>query len=264
MGNELIIGNQRVSVSNLRFINYLDNQKLNLSLGKNKRNRKTNWIRSIVLHTTKGIPGGSNKTSQLLLEGYGKNQNAGERCVEVWKDVTAGAHLVVDFDGTIYQCADLLKEATYHAGQVNEVSIGVEIYQGAKAELYKGQLEVVVQLIDILTALLEIQRQYHAPYNEKSLPKRIASKEFAGKDVVGIYGHRDVTNTRGFGDPGDYVFQFLKEAGYESFDFSKNEDKEVWKERQIKLGLTPDGIPGPQTVQALKRAGHISGMWVKR
>lgn len=257
MANELIIGNQKVSVSNLMFVNYLDNQKLNLQLGKNKRSRKTNWVRSIVLHTTKGIPGGTNKTPQVLLEGFGKNQNAGERCVDVWRDANAGAHLVVDFDGTIYQCADILKEVTYHAGQVNEVSVGIEIYQGAKAELYRGQLEVVVQLIDLLTALLGIQRQYHFPYNETSLPKRIALKELAGKDVVGIYGHRDVTNTRGFGDPGDYVFEFLKEAGYEPFDFSKNEDINVWKERQKKLGVTPDGIPGPKTVQALSNAGYI-------
>ena len=264
MANELIVGNQKVSVNNLRFINYLDNQKLGLQFEKNKRNRKTNWVRSIVLHTTKGIPGGSNKTAQLLLDGYGQNQNAGERCVDVWKDVNAGAHLVVDFDGTIYQCADILKEVTYHAGQVNEVSVGIEIYQGAKAELYRGQLEVVVQLIDLLTALLGIQRQYHSPYNGKALPKRIASKEFAGKDVVGIYGHRDVTSSRGVGDPGDYIFQFLKEAGYEAFDFSKNEDVSIWKERQIKLGITSDGIPGPKTVQALNRAGYISGIWVKR
>jgi len=36
----------------------------------------------------------------------------------------------------------------------------------------------------------------------------------------------------------------------------------TWKQRQSILGLVGvDGIPGPQTVAALKKAGHPDGIW---
>lgn len=264
MAHGLLLNQKEFVIDSLNIINYQDNKKLRITMGKNGRIRNTKWIRGIVLHTTKGWPDDSHPSPQLLIDGFGKNQNAGERCVEVWKDVTAGAHLVVDFDGAIYQCADLVSEATYHAGSVNEVTVGIEIYQGSKAELYQEQLNVVVKLLDSLTALLGIQRQYHSPYHAKQLPQRISSSQVAGKDVVGIYGHRDVTTNRTFGDPGDIVFSYLKNAGYESFDFGKNEDLLVWKERQKQLNITADGIPGPNTVKALQQVGYVNGLWVRR
>jgi hypothetical protein len=199
-----------------------------------------------------------------MISGFGINQNAGEKCINAWTGKQVGAHLIVDFDGTIYQCADLLSEVTYHATIVNEVSIGIEIYQGSHAELYEGQLQCVLKLLDFITGYFGIQRQFHSPYNANGLPQRISFNNLAGKDVIGVYGHRDVTTDRSIGDPGDFIFDILKQAGYESFDFSKNEDLPIWKDRQSKLGLLADGIPGPNTVKALLKAGYPQGIWIKR
>jgi hypothetical protein len=109
--------------------------------------------------------------------------------------------LVVDHDGSAACLADLADEVSYHSGEVNEVSIGIEIYQGSDAELYEGQLESVVALVDYLTRRFHIQRQYQWPYHRRPAA-RIAS---GAQDVVGIFGHRDVTTNRGLGDPGDAI-----------------------------------------------------------
>jgi len=79
---------------------------------------------------------------------------------------------------------------------------------------------------------------------------------------VGIVGHRDLTASRGEGDPGDAIMEALAKAGCERLDFANHEDIAVWKERQSQLGMSdPDGIPGPMTVAALRQSGHRDGIW---
>ena len=81
-------------------------------------------------------------------------------------------------------------------------------------------------------------------------------------DVVGIVGHRDLTSNRGQGDPGDAIMSALWKVGCQRLSFECYEDIIVWKQRQAVLGVAYlDGIPGPHTVELLKRAGHKDGLW---
>ena len=79
-----------------------------------------------------------------------------------------------------------------------------------------------------------------------------------------------MTTNRGSGDPGDAVFARLVAAGYEQYDFSIDEDRGVWKQRQevlntdLGVGLTVDGVPGQKTVAALIENGRPTGLWVSR
>ncbi len=88
--------------------------------------------------------------------------------------------------------------------------------------------------------------------------------------MVGVYGHREVSDDRGEGDPGDAIFERLLQAGYERYDFDKQEDIAVWKARQAELNqqlgisLGVDGVPGVQTVIALIQAGRPHGLWTPR
>jgi hypothetical protein len=245
---------------------WMDNRALRLS-PEDRRPRRVPWVHSIVLHTTKGIPGGKNMTPQRILPGFGPNTNAGVRLADIWEGDSrhAGAHLVVDFDGRVSQCADLVTEAAYHAGQANEWSIGIEIAQRADGALFAGQLERVVLLVDVLTIRLGIQRQIvRRRYRNAASPRMM--KDPGG--WVGICGHRDVSNNRGAGDPGDMIYTLFGAADYEGFDpdLGRGEDVEVWSARQRQLGLNPDGVPGPQTRQAIRMAGmgRGHGLWVVR
>ena len=121
-----------------------------------------------------------------------------------------------------------------------------------------------------------------------------------GRNLVGVYGHRNVwvwrshqdaagkhvrtvdskgrsfpDTVRGFGDPNDYLFDALHARGFETFEMGgvgaygaplavEPEDVRAWKVRQQLLGFTGkdlDGVPGPATRAALRRAGHPDGIY---
>jgi hypothetical protein len=240
--------------------NWHDTPVLRLKIPEDGRRRYTKWVRGIVIHTTKGLH------PQKIRSGFGRFTNAGEKVSSWWQrsDRQSGAHLIIDWNGQISCIADLQKEVAYHAGPVNEVTIGIELYQGKGGELYEGQLNTCVRLVDALTRILGIQRQYHTG---STISERMA---VGGKNVVGVYGHRNVTTNRGLGDPGNAIFSKLQAAGYEGFDFEENEDKTIWKKRQSKLindsGVLThsDGIAGPHTIKMLKDVGYPHGLWVSR
>lgn len=263
MGSGVIIAGKREQIPGIDCENYLDNPVLRLRKGEDFRARKTTWIRQIILHTTKGLPSGDNETEQDIRPGLGPSMNAGERCANWWSKSpeSAGAHLVIDHDGAVCCCCDLLLEAAMHARHANETSIGLEIYQGRQAELYEGQLEVVVRLVDYLTRRFGIQRQ--VPNRYVGPVARLVDDV---SDVVGVLGHRDLANNRGRGDPGSKIFYMLFAAGYEDMNYEVREDLDVWRRRQrdVLRMSKPDGVPGPHTVHALRSFGKPHGLWVKR
>lgn len=250
--------------------NFKDEPKLALRVGKSNNNdgrTRTRSVSQIILHTTKGIPGGSDKRPQILHKGKGPNTKAVDRTINYWStDPTpSGAHIVIDQDCSIGCLADLAYVTAYHAGNssINESSIGIEIYQGDDAGLYEEQLTAVVAVVNVLTAYFGIQRQVPSKY----LNKPIKELDQGGGGLTGVFGHRDVSNNRGFGDPGDFIFQYLEHYGYDCFDFTTGEDRVIWKKRQERLnkeinaGLVVDGLPGPATRAALLKLGRKDGLY---
>ena len=160
MGTGIVLAGQAVPLAGLDISNFLDDPKLRLS-SKDLRPRNPHeraFVHLVVMHSTLGIPGGTDLRRQTILPGFGPPTNAGERTVAMWASDPsrpAGAHLIVDFDGKIYCCADLVTEATYHAQLANGCSIGIEIVQGLKsAEMYTEQLAVATDL-DLNTTVID-------------------------------------------------------------------------------------------------------------
>lgn len=266
------MGGRVVPVPGIDVVNYLDDPRLRLAPGDRRARspRERSWVHLFVKHTTGGIPGGSDLRPQLIVPGLGKSTGGGGRVVASWThDVQrpGGAHLVVDQDGRAYCCADLLLEAAYHAQAANGVSVGVEDVQGhARAELYQGQLDASAALVVALCRMMPVPVQLQVPARYSGGPSRrlVRSQQRAVPlaDVVGIVGHRDLTASRGSGDPGDASIAALVAAGCEALDLDAGEDLAVWKIRQVKLGVAPaDGVPGPATVEAIRRSGRPSGIW---
>lgn len=261
----LIIAGHDEDVPGLHCTNWREDENLRLKEGEDIGQRGGAWVRAIVLHTTSGLPKERGDPEQDVIPGVGPATNAAERINRfAWgtDHRCASAHLLVDHDGSVGQYADLQFEVTYHAGPVNERTVGIEIYQDPKtADLYAGQIAAVVQLVDWLTRRFGIQRQVPVSYSGAPIP-RCAN---GGVDVVGVYGHRDVSPAKGRGDPGDAVFVALRQAGYEAYDLVTGSDLAIWQSRQRALGLgTIDGVPGPGTRAALERAGHKYGLWIAR
>jgi hypothetical protein len=265
MGSGFVFSGNPVQPDRLIVQNFLDNPNLRLA-PDDQRPRTADeqrWVRAIVLHTTGGIPGGkSDPREQSILPGFGRSSRAGERIVADWThdhSRPGGAHIIVDFDGLVYCCADLIATAAYHAEQANGVSVGIEIVQAHDGSLFDGQLDVAVRVVDWLTERLGIQRQMPSRYDGHPIPRLTGHL----KDT-GVFGHRDVSDKRWKGDPGDAIFDKLRAAGYEAFDFETGEDVITWRQRQAVLGIANDGVPGRGTRDALLAAGKRAGMWVAR
>lgn len=268
----LVIGGKEVEIPGVKIRNFKDDPKLALRVGRPEGNNdgktRTAPVTLVVLHTTKGIPGGKDKRPQVIKPGMGPDTNAGERTAQFWAlDPTpSGTHLVVDHNGDVFCLADLMTVCAYHAGQsdVNNRSVGIEIYQGSQADLYEGQLHVVLLVVNCITEFFGIQRQIPDFYRNRPVPRLDAG---GGRDLVGVVGHRDVSDARGQGDPGDAIMQVLADGGYERFDFFAEADKVTWKLRQKEISdklhrqLSIDGIPMGEVKTALKDLGYLGGLW---
>jgi hypothetical protein len=215
------------------------------------RRRRTKWTRAVVLHTTKGI------WPQHVIPGAGPGGK--DKHVASWwhRDPEhSAAHIVIDTDGSVACLADLATVCAYHATVSNEWTVGIELYQLGNGGIYEATLAAAGVLVPAICEALSIPFQMVGDeYRNRPLRRLVDG----GPDVVGVYGHRHNTHRRGRGDPGDAVFTELELRGAERFDFDAGEDLAAWKRRQQHLGVKADGIAGPATMAALRRAGFACG-----
>lgn len=232
-------------------------------------------VHCIVMHTRMGMPvkfkpgdGPNTRWDEDLPGRFAKD------------DRKASCHVAIDGDGSYACYADILKVAAFHAGHVNDISMGIEMYQDAEGHVYGATIETALAILDVATRELGVQRQFVA---ETAICRRIANNVRGpshatslayvasggrGRDWNGILGHRNVTRNRGPGDPGDDIFARLSLAGYETFYVDQDDDLIAWERRQRVLGIKPedcDGQPGHQTracIAAQRRGGP--GLWVER
>lgn len=260
----MIVGGIPVAIPGIEVVNFVDDPRLKLSLQDGRR-RKREDVTLLVAHSTLGAPDRDFPHPQTLLEGRGPSTAAGVATNEMWAHDgrCAGAHAVVDHDGVWYQLCDLDTWESYNATTVNDRAIGVEIKQGrAQSEFYVEQFHSTAVGCDWITAY-ESSIQRMIPKGYKNRPcKRLAA---GARDFYGVIGHRDQSDNRGAGDPGDLFMAELATRGYEEFDIDAGEDLDVWRARQRWLGLDAaeqDGVPGKRTRAFLRGLGFACGLWV--
>lgn len=211
-----------------------------------------------ILHTTKG------EYPQEIRAGRGPAGRA-ERTARMWAGdpIYSGAPIVVGSDGVAACLADILDFAGYHATYANDRSIGIETYQETGGAIYQAAIDSTVRIADAISEHAMIPRQFHrGPY--KGAPLARLSGKDGGPTCFGWFGHRDQTDRRGRGDPGDAIVAALEVAGFEGLDFNAGEDLMIWKRRQEILNtmgerLAVDGLPGEKTMIALRRRGFRDG-----
>lgn len=251
----IVLGGRKVDTPGVTTISWLDDPRVPRTPHTNPRAYR---IRAVVLHTTSGRPSGLAPGGKTPRDPFAWARDAADNARVVSWDAT------VNTDGTVTWQNDPLTGITWHATQVNPYTLGIEIAQGPNGEVYQAQMDATVRLLDVLTAELGIQRQipWYQGAPDRRVLTRLRPEGGAGADVVGVYGHRNVTSEKS--DPGDQIFNALAAAGYEKFDLEAQQDKQEWAARQASLGITPDGVPLGQTVQALVNAGKAAGIWVSR
>jgi hypothetical protein len=240
------------------------------------RPRSTSWVRQITIHTTKG------KWPQHVKPGAGPG-GKDRATADYWAGDPqhGGCHLIVDNDGSVACLADLVKIEAYHATTVNAWSVGIEMYQEADGGIYEAVLASTVKLVLTLCDVLGIPLQSTSRiYKDNEIVERLRD---GGKDVVGVFGHRDNAwqfpqwmppaqrakypngyASRGKGDPGEEIYLRLKAVGMMTFDIDAKAEQTFWKPVQDAFNskgesLDVDGVCGPGTVAALRKHGLWNG-----
>ena len=218
---------------------------------------RSRWPQFGILHKTKA------DDPERVLSSPGPRGMA-ERVAKFWQDDPAhsGAHLVAS-DDLVACLADLVSFEAWHGNQSNLRSFGMEMYEEMGGIVREGTLANAMRVVLAAAEHLGIQLQVPRPGTYRGPMKRF---EDGGATLVGFFGHRDVTPTRGRWDPGEAIWARLISAGAEAFDFDAGEDLAVWKQRQRDLNdrghhLLVDGIPGPATTAALADEGYRGGVF---
>lgn len=235
------------------------------------KNPRTRQVRAIVCHTTPGDrftlkPGRyANDNAALANARYQTNT---DRDVS-WDWTVSGT-------GKVFVQNDVAKFYSWQGGNVNPISVGFEMVQVKETDglhLYEEQIKSAVLACDFYTYMLGIPRQI--PWNKtedkpdrRVFPRASSTAGTGGQDMCGVYGHRNITSNKPWVDPGDDIFYALRDAGYELFDFTKNEDLDTWKKRQLQVGLSGkdvDGLPLKGTRSKVESILHKPrGLWVVR
>jgi hypothetical protein len=214
----LIINGQEVLVPGLTITNWMDDSTLRIPErdmhprpdGRRRDDKPGALVHGVTLHSTKGWPDHDHPVQQQLLPGCGPSKHHAEATAHYWStsERVGAAHLIVDHDMSVVCVADLAIEAAYHCSGVNNWTIGIEIYQGSDGEFYDKQLDAAVVLVNFLCEYFAIPKVIPPPYAGQPMQK-IMDGQWAG-----VFGHRDASDNRGFGDPGDFIFTKLLAAGF--------------------------------------------------
>lgn len=234
-------------------------------------------ISIIVAHTTGG------HWPQPVIPGAGRPGHA-RQILDMWSGRDggngakehSGATLVVDFDGDVYCCGDIMRCAAYQAQLINARALGIEMCTRPDGSIYDATLDAAAQLVALLTwsgvpggALLPVPAQMpRGPYRNAPLRRlETDGKQSDGRGLTGAIGHRNQTARRGHGDPGDAIWQRLVALGFEGVDYDGDEDLHLARARQAWLNkeharrgetwspLVVDGQCGPASLAAAKRLG---------
>lgn len=200
----LVFNGESVEVAGVKIVNFLDDDSL--TLADHSYAQRHEAIKHIVLHTTKGFPDHEFEKPQSVREDAAESKHCTARkTVEYWRSGhrIAGAHAIIDADGTVCCLADIMTASVYHCVDFNQISVGIEITQQGDASLFRRQIDVVSVLVEALTTRLSLPRTVALPYRGRR----------DAVDGVTVLGHRDCSKNRGFGDPGDFVMEAALQSG---------------------------------------------------
>lgn len=189
---------------------FVERPELHLA-GSDVRPRGGSELRFCVAHTTQGI------AISRLEEGAGPDVGRDRFVAEMWRRDrrAAGAHVVVDFDGSIVCCADLVYEAASHAGHVNGCSWGLEICQrprSAGALVWEAQAQAAARVIHSVALALNLPRTFALGPLGTPLLGFVSDRPAHLDPRVGLWAHSNVSTKRGPGDPGPWVALELRRA----------------------------------------------------
>lgn len=212
MTEGLIIDGRRVPVPGVRVISWLDDPERCPRVTKGSA-RPASAATAVMLHASRGrsgvvVPGSRESDKAAKLVRY-----------QVRTERAASWCITIGSAGDVWQQCDAATFATWHATVANSWSVGLEMAQSADTpDLTQAQVDACVAVVRVLCDALRIPLQLPAvggaPVNGVVRAWQSRKQGGEARAVSGVLGHRNVTTSRGKGDPGDGVFLALLAAGF--------------------------------------------------
>lgn len=212
LNDGLVVRGQIVRVPKVPFLSYLTDPSVKLTTsgaGRDATPREHGPPTLIVQHTTTG------KGPQEIIDGRGPVGDFAERNAVYWhsSDEYAGAHVVVDMDGSGICTADLALLSAMGSGKNNDRAVQIETVAQKVTlpdgkvvhRLYRKQIAATVTITRAICQAFGIPLQVQLVYRGKAIG---ALAKERGPER-GVIGHRDCSNGRGRNDPGDAIMQAL-------------------------------------------------------
>lgn len=209
----LIIDGVRVPVPGVRVTTWVDDPKRAPPI-TDGRERSASAVRSIVLHTSRGVRG--------TIRDGSRDSNRAE-VLALYQSRTARQVswcLSVDTDGDVLQQCDAARWACWHAGHANAWTIGIEMVQHPDTgDLWRVQVDACVAVVGALCDALAIPKRVPVDASGKPFAGVVPSWRSVAKggkatQWPGVLGHRNITTDRGPGDPGSSIFEALLSSGF--------------------------------------------------
>lgn len=198
----MIVRDRTISVPDLRVVTWRSGDP-RVQHCRHYRPRKRP-VQAIVLHTSRGVEA---PVVEVLQSDHG--WRLAHYQATTTREVSW--HLTVCHDGTVIQQADLERTITWHAGHANAWSVGIELAQDPRnPAITRAQIHATVAICSAVTEVLRIPRA--VCLNPGVIEQWARGGGYAPQGVV---GHRNLTRSRGRGDPGDHVMMALRDAGYD-------------------------------------------------
>ena len=213
----LIIDGRRVPVPGVRVVTYLDDPVRCPRVTKGSA-RPASAATAVMLHASRGrsgvvVPGSRESDKAAKLVRY-----------QVRSERDASWCITIGSAGDVWQQCDAATFATWHATVANQWSVGLELAQTADTpDLTQAQVDACVAVVRVLCEALRIPLRVPVvghdgdSWSVCNKPVRAWQSRKQGGEaraVSGVLGHRNVTTSRGKGDPGDGVFLALLASGF--------------------------------------------------
>lgn len=212
----LVVDGVPYEIPGIPCVSWLEDSSIRLNCPQDGCKRRAKFPNWAVWHMTRG------KKRKKYLPGLGPPGLLAERNAWYWRRAkhSAGAHLILDQDGTLVQTADLLLEVAYAAPGRNGDGIQIEIAEdgtGDEGIVYDGQLDVAADLALYLSATLGIPAAAQSVYRGRAVKALTAGN---GANLAGGHiQHCDCDNNRGLGDAGPELRARMIARGLIPVDF---------------------------------------------
>lgn len=212
MTGGLVINGVRVPVPGVRIVTYLDDPARCPRVTKGFA-RPASAAAAVMLHTSRGRSG-------VIVDGSRESDKAAKLVRYQTRTERAASWCVtIGSAGDVWQQCDAATFATWHATVANPWSVGLELAQDRDTpDLTRAQVDACVAVVRALCSALNIPLRVPAidgaPVNGVVRAWQPRKQGGGARAAAGVLGHRNVTTSRGKGDPGDGIFRALLAAGF--------------------------------------------------